>query len=1365
VANDQIQAPDFLDMTSFYLAVAAVDRVLSDLDSDPALHSGVDAARLRAHRGDATIILRRISPSVDAGIDSICREAAEKAKLRIKTRLDQALRGSGVMAYANRTQFLEFFLPRLKSHQNVLRDVFGDDSSQAIRVVQASEVESPIPRLFKLAGIRMASGGKLTVLKKWIQESTEICGNPVSEVEEVAVDVAATDAILDRVMKNNRKLDVLDPTDPVAAAVSEENADLMNKVTRVAEKSKDPASVKAHAASKLAKGGDGVKGGYATTIGATLKMTPEQEDAMMARGKVVMAAGAGSGKTRVLAGKVVHHISDLGLNISNVMAVSFTRKSSAELRERILKYAADVGVNLPDPGSAYESFRGIGTTHSIGRDILKRSGRGYRVSANKNDKDAQPITGSEQSNLIKVAILQVKMRAQGGVAPEIPNDAMTFFPNPPPRANKIDEPDRAPFEPGAENPAMADKSPIANPVEEKSPLAYYFQDEARFKSIIQAAMDTLRDIVTSMPEVKTITTGSGWHVAELFGPGIQRFGNEIARIRIPGSSSAFSFKPAEPRYRSPDRYTAFAKNRAFDKAAVTSFVREALGIDRAENGLKALEVFAASSDPNSLSENEKQIFQSIITQPAVAFGLTARGVLVKPGVSEEEAEPMPRFAADDDTSGAVSEKGIESASQRKLRYLDHDKSPFYYWMHNPASQWFNIGATEADFKTTDAKGEEKDIPVGEFLRFVGLRKNSLVAPGAAFKEGSVTDSGVGEDEEGTLDQETLDAARSKRVFSAVYGAYEWLKGNVPQLKGRLDYDDQLVIPSRELIENPQLLTKYQKQFKCVLVDEAQDLNKAQHLLFGMLAGYIDPATQKPRADGKMSADTFALIGDDKQAIYEFRAADPGEFIDKSDLVPNGAGFATKLLDTNFRSGSAIVEAANKLIAYNSKQIPMVCKTDPAKGEGTIRRASVKTPEDGAAFMADSILADFEEAKQNGTEKGFYSRYGLAVRTNREVYGYAMAMIERGIPFKSKKNFLAGPAIGPIIGLFSIMRTDDVQARNEGVLAGLKAPDYGINARTIRGKMEELRVRDFYKFLVEEGGASQVYSYRKMADKLQDYADYLEEIVKVGTSGSATDVIDLILNSKGPDGDTFVDSLSASLLDDAEAMEEIQMKATEENDDGKVTPEMLANYALAPIEPLRRAAERFPTAIAFVDFISSLVESNKKNSNDGDTKADAVQIDTVHGWKGLETANLFVPMWQGGFPHRRSSGDPKLMESERRLAYVALTRGQQSVTILEPRMDGIGKDISASQFMYEACVPLSGTTETDAEKSASASALGFEDYLKSAHPLDFVMPYSDDEYLPEEMPPAEMVPVLPTLAPEEPDDLESAWGTYADSGEI
>jgi len=86
----------------------------------------------------------------------------------------------------------------------------------------------------------------------------------------------------------------------------------------------------------------------------------------------------------------------------------------------------------------------------------------------------------------------------------------------------------------------------------------------------------------------------------------------------------------------------------------------------------------------------------------------------------------------------------------------------------------------------------------------------------------------------------------------------------------------------------------------------------------------------------------------------------------------------------------------------------------------------------------------------------------------------------------------------------------------------------------------------------------------------------------------------------------------------------------------------------------------------------------------------VVVDTVHGWKGLEASHVYIPMPSTTFPNPRAD-----IQDERRLAYVAIPRAQQSATILCPATDHYGREALPSQFVKEACVPED--VESDGEE--------------------------------------------------------------------
>jgi superfamily I DNA/RNA helicase len=94
---------------------------------------------------------------------------------------------------------------------------------------------------------------------------------------------------------------------------------------------------------------------------------------------------------------------------------------------------------------------------------------------------------------------------------------------------------------------------------------------------------------------------------------------------------------------------------------------------------------------------------------------------------------------------------------------------------------------------------------------------------------------------------------------------------------------------------------------------------------------------------------------------------------------------------------------------------------------------------------------------------------------------------------------------------------------------------------------------------------------------------------------------------------------------------------------------------------------------------------------------------------LETKHVFIPMAKGVFPHAKSTGEEELA-SERRLAYVAITRGQDNVTILCPATNHVGKQAGPSQFVGEACVPFQGQEKSEGTELKASYEEDFNDVI-------------------------------------------------------
>ncbi len=605
----------------------------------------------------------------------------------------------------------------------------------------------------------------------------------------------------------------------------------------------------------------------------------------------------------------------------------------------------------------------------------------------------------------------------------------------------------------------------------------------------------------------------------------------------------------------------------------------------------------------------------------------------------------------------------------------------YTFFKSPSRQWFNLGR-ELTRKVGDS---EQAIPMGEFKNAISILKGKGLSPSEAW-HGS-----------GPYGKESDHAA--------VYAAYEWLKGGSgeSEFAGLGDMDDLLVDTVSALIGSPTLRRQMQAQYKVLLIDEAQDLNRVQHLIFGLIAGYLDPATLQPNPDKHMSADTYALIGDDKQAIYGFRGADADEFIDRSDMVPGGDNFKTKLLDTNFRSGKDIVEAANRLIAHNAKQVPMVCKANVDRnGNGKVVSRKVDSTEDAAVSVAEEI-SGMMEAGDAGTSK--YKDFGLAVRSNAEAYHYGLEMLKKGIPFKSNAQFFNDPNTKALIGWLTIVEKGldgPKEEMEQAIRDAVRAP-YARLGQAFFTALEERSSGSWARWLVD-GGWERIYSRPDMKSVVQHFTNNLSAAAKF--TGIPSQVTTRLMDLKGLDGGTMREAMIKAVEEDDTLMAELAAEA----DNGQVSQDQIIEQAMAPVEPLlglMKGKDNLESAMTFVRKLRKVNEKISSGDSETEIDRDAVTIGTMHSWKGLEVQNMYVPMIGSKFPRAGKEGvapeSPDLW-SERRLAYVAITRAEQKCVILDIPHPTFG---TRSQFIGEACMPTEGTSEEQGV-SKMASDQSWED---------------------------------------------------------
>src|SRR5699024_9816810 len=176
--------------------------------------------------------------------------------------------------------------------------------------------------------------------------------------------------------------------------------------------------------------------------------------------------------------------------------------------------------------------------------------------------------------------------------------------------------------------------------------------------------------------------------------------------------------------------------------------------------------------------------------------------------------------------------------------------------------------------------------------------------------------------------------------------------------GAMDFDDLLFKTNVLLNKHPEVLHKYQHQFKYLMVDEYQDTNFSQYLIVKRLAAVNE---------------NICVVGDDAQSIYAFRGANIQNILNFQKDYPTVQVFK---LEQNYRSTQTIVNAANSVIANNQNQLEKKVFSENEEGEKIKIHRAYSDNEEGK-LVAESIL----EAKANN--QLHYKDFALLYRTNAQ----------------------------------------------------------------------------------------------------------------------------------------------------------------------------------------------------------------------------------------------------------------------------------------------------------------------------------------------------------------------------------------------
>jgi len=456
----------------------------------------------------------------------------------------------------------------------------------------------------------------------------------------------------------------------------------------------------------------------------------------------------------------------------------------------------------------------------------------------------------------------------------------------------------------------------------------------------------------------------------------------------------------------------------------------------------------------------------------------------------------------------------------------------------------------------------------------------------------------------------------------------------------VDFDDLIRLPTLLFLNNEDVLAKWQRRIRYLLVDEYQDTNISQYLLVKMLVG------NDPR---------FTVVGDDDQSIYSWRGARPENLGKLQEDFPH---IRLVKLEQNYRSTKLILKAANTVIDNNPHVFKKTLWSDMTYGDPirVIRNAS---DEAESERVANEIL------HQHLVRKCDYKDFAILYRGNHQARIMEMKLQQNRIPYKINggTSFFSKAEIKDVMSYLRLIINPDDDA---AFLRIINTPRREIGPATLEKLNDYTAIRNIsLSAACGELGLRQHLS-PKAGERLERFTSWLDRTIKkIHTEENPVMVL-------------------------REMITDINYEAwlRQDSQSDRMAEKRLANVHIL-IDGLQSMLERGneddDSDLAIGDAIAKLVLRDLMDRQEEEDEEDAVQMMTLHASKGLEFPYVFViGLEEELLPHRNSieSGD---IEEERRLMYVGITRAKTSLSLTyaaKRKQFGELIDCTPSRFLDE-----------------------------------------------------------------------------------
>ena len=487
---------------------------------------------------------------------------------------------------------------------------------------------------------------------------------------------------------------------------------------------------------------------------------------------------------------------------------------------------------------------------------------------------------------------------------------------------------------------------------------------------------------------------------------------------------------------------------------------------------------------------------------------------------------------------------------------------------------------------------------------ISQAKNALVTPGAYLANSA---------------HATEDRRAQIPEFGNIYNLYcQRCKHN-----GAMDFDDLLLQTNILLRDCPDVLERYQEQFKYILVDEYQDTNYAQYIIVRRLSQHHVKV---------------CVVGDDAQSIYSFRGAKIENILSFQRDYPEAKVFK---LEQNYRSTRTIVEAANSVIVHNSRRMEKRCFSEGDEGE-KIRVLKAYTDREEAELVVQDLR---DKVRATGDA---WNEAAILYRTNNQSQALEESLRRRGIPYRIYKgaSFYDRKEIKDMLAYIRLV----VNPRDDEAFRRIvNYPARGIGDTTVLRIAQLAAERGVSMWEAVDALVAEPVSdpvQRTIVRKVAEFVALIRSLsLERAQKGlydfgmevaSRSGILALFRRENSPEATSALDNIEELLN---------SMQLFKEQRDAEI-----------------RGGEELGEATVeeWLQSVTLTTDMDKKEDAGDDDK---VTLMTVHSAKGLEFKYVYiVGMEENLFPSQRAAESPEGFEEERRLFYVALTRAKCSAVL-------------------------------------------------------------------------------------------------------